>query len=466
MMQDQVFRKYDIRGEVNKDFTVEDTYYVAKAIASFFKQKNSIKSVAIGMDGRVHSAAIKEQITKALLESGFDVTFLGLCHTPAVYFATHTINVQAGIMITASHNPKEDNGLKIIVNQEAIWADEIQEIKNLYKSKAQLTGVKGKYTEYFIINDYVNYLVNLFPNLKNLEINCVIDCGNGAAGSVLPFLIKKMNWKNATTLFEEVDGNYPNHEPDPTKEKNMSDVKKYLSDNPKYEFAIGLDGDCDRMALMSKAGYLLPGDQLLGIFSQFISSDNKKSVVFDISCSMGLVNLLEKTDMNAHMTPTGNSYIKDMMKKTGALLGGELSGHFCFADRYFGFDDGIYALMRIIEIIKTHNKSVDELLNLLPKQISSPSIRMLCPEEKKYTVINNAKQIFAKRTDIQIIDIDGVRIHTKYGCGLLRASNTQPMLSLRFESNDVEGLAKIKNDFYETMAPYFENEWLKNQLEL
>jgi len=471
MINESIFKKYDIRGQVGKDFAIEDTYDLSLAIAFFLKQqKHDIKSIAIGMDGRTHSQGIKEQICKGFIDSGFNVTFIGLCTTPALYFATHVINVDAGIMITASHNPKEDNGLKITLEKESIWAEQIETIKNLYKQKANIKSqITGTYKEHDIIEEYTNWLTEHFKDLIGSEINTIIDCANGAAGTVLPTLIKKMNLKNTTLLYGELDGNFPNHEPDPTVEKNMQDLKTKLSER-KYDFGVGFDGDCDRVAIMTNNGQLIPGDQLLAVFSQFIlkNNTNKNTVVFDIKCSSGLTEILKTLGLEACISPTGFAYVKDLMKKHNALLGGELSGHYCFKDRYFGYDDGIYAMLRVYEIIKISGKSLNTLLKAFPKRISSPEFRIECPEFKKIEIINKAKKILAKKPNTKIIEIDGIRAQMKYGWGILRASNTQAMLSLRFEGNSEVDLLKVKQDFFDAMTADsdFENNWLKKQLGL
>lgn len=477
MINERVFKKYDIRGEVEKDLKIEETYALSLAIAFYLKQqKPDIKDIAIGMDGRIHSPAIKKQICNGLIDSGLNVTFIGLCTTPALYFATHTLPVDAGIMITASHNPKEDNGLKITLEKESVWADQITAIKDLYLKKTQIKTKKiGLYKENNIIEKYTDWLTEHFQLLKGSDVNTIIDCGNGAAGSVLPILIKKLDLKNIKLIYSEIDGNFPNHEPDPTVETNMLDLKHRLliNANNSINYGIGFDGDCDRFAIMAKNGKLIPGDQLLAIFSQFILKDNNKNniiknnvVVFDIKCSDALIEVLQKSGLQACISPTGFAFVKNLMKKHNALLGGELSGHYCFNDRYFGYDDGIYAMLRLFEIIKVSGKNINELLDMFPKRISSREFRIECPEAKKLEIINMAKKILSSKSNIKIMEMDGIRAQMEYGWGLLRASNTQAMLSLRFEGNNEPDLLKVKNDFFDAMSPHFENNWLKKQLDL
>lgn len=471
MSSDIIFRKYDIRGKVGVDFKVEDGSNIAKAIAFFLKQKKqSCKTIAVGMDGRVHSQALKEEICKGLLDSGMDVIFIGLCPTPGLYFATNYLPVDAGLMITASHNPMQDNGIKITLDRQSVWDDQIKVIRDLFKAGTKITTTqKGTYQEFPIIEKYVEYLSNSFPNLHNFKTNSIIDCGNGTAGSVLPQLIKKMNLLKTDLLFEKIDGNFPNHEPDPTVEKNLEQLKDEIKNNNKISLSIALDGDCDRVATMTKSGKLVSGDVLLGIFSQFLDkskTDNKIAVAFDIKCSTGLIELLEKNNIKPCVAPTGFAYVKEAMKQNNALFGGELSGHYCFKDRYFGYDDGIYAMLRLFEILQISDKSLEELIETFPKRVSSKEFRIECSEEKKINIINCAKQILSSNPETQILEIDGIRASMKYGCGILRASNTQPVLSMRFESSNEKDLMRVKEDFFNAISQHFDINWLKKQLDL
>jgi len=471
MMQNHVFRKYDIRGTVSKDFDIQDIYGVTQAIVVYFKQINKeIKTIAVGMDGRLHSPQIKTQVCNALIDSGLDVIFIGLCPTPALYFATHVMAVDAGIMITASHNPKEDNGLKLILNKESVWDSQIQCIRELYKTKSYIhSQAKGNYFEQSIISSYVDMLAESFENLKNDELSCVINCGNGAAGSVLPELIKRMGWKNVQLLYPEIDGNYPNHEPDPSCPESITAMQNCLNKNAEMQLAMGLDGDCDRLSVMTKPGFFLPGDQLLAILS--LSLENIKTntsfnkVVCDVKCSQGLAELLEQMGIKTIISATGIAYIKNAMKEHNAMLGGELSGHFCFKDCYFGYDDGIYAIMRLLEILKKTGKTLQELSSRFPIKVSSPEFRIPCREEQKKEIINQTIIILSSRKDVVINNTDGIRAQMKYGWGILRESNTQPMLSLRFEGNNTNDLARVKQDFFEAISPFFENDWLRKQLD-
>lgn len=462
-----IFREYDIRGKVGIDLHLDQIYDLGCAIAYFFKQKNpDIKTVALGMDGRVHSPEIKKQLCAAFADSGLDVQFVGLCHSPALYFAMYNLPVQAGVMITASHNPKEYNGLKICLGKENIWGSDIQKLYTDYiENKKIESNMKGAYSEHLIIPAYIDWLVEHFQDLKGMDLSAVIDCGNGAAGAVIPQLVKRMAWENVKILYPEVDGTYPNHEADPVNIENMQDVKKVL-ETTDIQVGIGLDGDADRMAPMTKKGQLVSGDLLLGLFAQEIAAQNSGvAVVFDIKSSAALINYLEQLGAQPVIAPSGHSIVKDAMKKNSALLAGELSCHFFFKDRYFGYDDGVYAMLRLFQMLQKEQKTLDELLQVYPEMYTSDEFRIACDEDKKKLIVQTVKDIFAQKEDANLLVIDGVRATMPYGWGLLRASNTQPVLSIRFESKTADGLQKVKDDFIHALRPFYKKDVLEKIFE-
>ena len=470
-MKNHIFREYDIRGIVGKEFEINETYQLAKAIITYFKKENpEIKKIVIARDGRNHSPAIKETIVKAILDTGIDVLDIGICPTPTFYFTLFNTPATSGLMITASHNPAEYNGIKICLNTKSVWGKQIQEIKKIYFEQSfykNKTNTKGKIEQLEMIPKYIDWLANHFEHLKNYNINAVIDCGNAVGGTVLPELIKKMNWKNVKLLFEKLDGNFPNHEADPTVIKNMQDVLQELKNNTNMQLGLGLDGDCDRMSPMTKEGFLVPGDQLLAVFSQKVLQDYPgATIVFDIKASSSLIELLKKWGAIDHICPSGHSLVKQAMLDTKAKLAGELSCHFFFNDKYFGYDDGIYAILRLFEILQETNKSLGELVSVFPEKQRSPEIRISCEESEKSNIVTHVKNIFADKKDTKNITIDGLRAQTKNGWGLVRASNTQPVISLRFESTTAKGLKQIKEDFYDALKPYFNEKDLKEKIEL
>lgn len=466
-MKMNIFREYDIRGIIGSELMVEETYDLARAIATFLSNKHpDTKRFIVGRDGRTHSLPIQNNVIKALCDMGFDVIDVGICPTPAVYFAVHHFHIPTALVITASHNPKEYNGIKIW----GAWGQQIQTIRKIYEEKAfaPLATNKGSVNPYPIIDDYLAYLTEHFTHLKNLTIHAIIDCGNGSAGTVLPTLIKRMNWPNVHLLFPEVDGTFPNHEADPTVPENMTYVAQALRDNPLLEVGLGLDGDCDRMNPMTKQGELVAGDKMLALYAQKILQKNPgASIVFDIKSSSSLIDILKQWGAKPCIAPSGHSLIKKAMADNHALLAGELSCHFFFHDRYFGYDDGIYAALRTIELLHESGKSLDELLQIVPHKVSSPEFRIACKTDAdKNKIVDHIKEIFAARTDLELITIDGIRAHMDYGWGLVRASNTQPVISMRFESDSTEGLKRIKTDFYKLLVSYFDEQFLKEKIEL
>jgi len=470
-MKSNIFREYDIRGIVGKEFTIEEMFDLTKSIISYLKQKDpTLSTITIGLDGRTHSPQIKQQVFLAATEMGVNIIDIGLVATPTFYFSLFKLNATSGFIITASHNPKEYNGIKICLNKKSVWGQEIQKIRQIYENKdfcTNSTNQTGTATSYSIIPEYIEWLINHFEHLKGMKTKVVIDCGNGTAGTVFPQLIKKMNWPNVKLLFEEVDGTFPNHEADPTSYKNMQTVTNELKNNPDLELGIGLDGDCDRMNPMTKSGFLVPGDQLLAVYAQKVLKNHPNApIVFDIKASSGLIQLLQKWGAKDIISPSGHSLIKEALLKNGALLAGELSCHFFFNDRYFGYDDGIYAALRLFEIIQESGQCLDELLKIFPQKVSSPEIRIECSEETKTKIVEEAKQFFAAQKDVQATTIDGIRAQMPYGWGLIRASNTQPVICLRFESDTQEGMKKVKEDFYNALKPAFGEKELKKAIDL
>lgn len=455
-MKDVIFREYDIRGIIDQELFIDHVYDLTRAIMYYFHEKNhTLKSIAVGMDGRIHSDSIKQEICRAITASGFDVIFIGVCPTPALYFSLFTMSVDGGLMITASHNAKEYNGIKICLGTTSVWGTALQSIKELYKKKAAVTASRsGTIYNHPIIPSYVAWLAHHFNHLKNLSLPMVIDCGNGAGGTVLPSLITALQWQQVTLLYAEVDGTYPHHEADPTVAANMRDLQHYVRSHHPI-LGIGLDGDCDRMVPMTQDGQLVPGDQLLALFAQqLLQTHPKSSIVFDIKSSGGLHELISQWHGNAIMSPSGHSIIKDMMHTHNALLGGELSCHFFFKDRYFGYDDGIYALLRLCEIIHQSQQSLSQLLSLFPHKYSSTELRLCCPDEKKQEIIAKLKTIFATIPQAKLLTLDGIRLTLPSGWGLIRPSNTQAALSMRFESDSKEGLRTIMSLFYHELSSY------------
>lgn len=455
--QDIIFKEYDIRGVVGSEFTVEDSYDIACAMGTYLLEKDAkIKTIAVGADGRIHSPSIKGRMIQALLERGFDVIDIGTCTTPVLYFSLHAAPVDAGLIITASHNPGQYNGIKLCRGTSKVSGPEIRRIRDLYASR-QFIGIAeepGKCQKVDIIAPYIETLKNLFPQLVGANLHAIVDCGNGAAGTVMPLLVKEMQWDNVALLYPEVDGTFPHHEADPTVERNMQDLKaKLLSSDASV--GCGFDGDGDRMAPMAKSGKLVKGDQLLTIFSkQLLEQYPGSSVVFDISSSRLLHQVITNWGGKPVLSATGIVHVKKKMIEENAIIGGEISCHTIFNDRYFGFDDGIYSMMRLFELLQKTEKSLDELLADFPSAFSSPLYRLPCDQALCQKIIDVIQQHFSLRKDAEILTIDGLRINLPYGWAIVRQSKTEPVISMRYEGDTEEDLKVIKKEFYALINPH------------
>ena len=456
-MRDHIFRKYDIRGIVGQELPLTDVYHFGRAVAYYFIRRNpDIQRIVIGMDGRTHSPEIRQELIRALIDSGLDVSILGVCPTPVFYFALQTLSVDAGIMITASHNPPEYNGFKIAFGKDLISAHEITTLRDLYKRKARSErGRVGLTTKMAIIPHYMSWLEQAFAHLKGSDINAVVDCGSGAAATVMPELVQRMAWQNVTLLYDTVDGTFPHRCPDPTQPGASQELARVVA-LQKASCGVAFDGDADRMIALTEDGALVTGDRMLLLFSQEVLKANPgATVVFDAKCTQVLPAFLQKWGATYYRTPTGHSFVKQKMIETDALLAGELSNHFMFKDRYFGYDDGIYAMMRLFEIVQTTGETLYELLSVFPTSYTTGEVRIPCDEKCKDAIVQSVHAAFIGRTDAMITTMDGVCVEMPYGWGIVRASNTEPVMSFSCESMTKEGFEKIKDDFYQALAPAF-----------
>ncbi|MCK4339611.1 MAG: phosphomannomutase/phosphoglucomutase, partial [Candidatus Cloacimonetes bacterium] len=449
MLNQQIFREYDIRGVVDKDLTdivVED---IALSFGTYLRNKD-LKSIAIGSDCRLSSDRFRQIFSASLVKTGCEVKDVGTVPTPVLYFAIEQLNTDGGVMITGSHNPPEFNGFKLCVGTFSIYGKEIQKIREIIEDEVYIAG-NGKYEKYNkIIQDYQNYLVDNLSLEKKLKV--VIDSGNGTAGPVAPQIFKKLGC-DVISLYDDMDGNFPNHHPDPTVveyiEELISTVKEEHAD-----VGIGFDGDSDRIGVVDENGNIIWGDQLLMIFARDVLETNPRSIIIsEVKSSKNLYDDIQSHNGIPIMWKTGHSLIKQKMKEEGALLGGEMSGHMFFADRYFGFDDAIYAAGRLLEILSRSDTKLSELLADVPKTFNTPEIRFDCPDEIKFDVVEQVKNYFSKK-NYDINDIDGMRITFVDGWALVRASNTQPVLVLRFESTSQERLNEIQQMITEKVQEF------------
>jgi phosphomannomutase/phosphoglucomutase len=402
------------------------------------------KELVVGRDGRLSSKTFEDALIEGLISTGCNVVSIDLCPTPVYYFSIFHLDKDGGMMVTGSHNPPEFNGFKVSVGRSTIFGEEIQNLRQLIE-KGQFVAGKGTLSKEEIIHPYQNYIKKNIHTEKRMRV--VIDAGNGTAGILAGQLLRDLGCE-VEELYCEVDGRFPNHFPDPTLPGNLKDlidrVKKVQAD-----VGIGYDGDADRIGVVDDQGNIIWGDQLMILFSREILKYKKgASFVAEVKCSQNLFDDIEKHGGKAIMWRTGHSLIKEKMKEEKAALGGEMSGHIFFADRYFGYDDAIYASCRLIELLSKTDEKLSTLLSDVPKTYITPEIRVDCPDDVKFRVVEHVKEALKK--DYSVIDVDGVRVKFEDGWGLVRASNTQPALVLRFEAlsqsrlNDIRHLVEEK----------------------
>ena len=438
-----IFRAYDIRGIAFEDLTEEVVIKLGKALGSESIERG-IKEFIIGRDGRNSSPQIFEWLSSGLLSTGCNVIDIGLVTSPMFYHATHYLNASSGTIITGSHNPKEYNGFKIIFNKVPTTSQEISNLKKRIEAENFLFG-EGKIEKKDVKDSYIKKIKENI-NIKN-KLNISIDCGNGAAGIVAKEVYESLGCK-VTELYGEIDGSFPNHHPDPSKIENLSEL---IDSVIKENSCIGLafDGDADRVGVISPAGNLVDPDMQMILFSRKVINENPGcKIVYDVKCSQLLSNEINNLNGEAIISRTGHTFIKQKIRETGAKLGGEMSGHIFFNDRWAGFDDGIYAGARLLEII---DESIDEdIFEDIPNMISTPEINIAVSDSEKFQIVEN----FMRKADFinaTIIDIDGIRVEFENGWGLLRASNTTPALVLRFEAQTEKVLKQIKEIFKQNL---------------
>ena len=435
-----IFREYDIRGVTGKDLTEDVATAVGGAYAAFIAEKGITGAISVGRDNRPSGESLHKALVSALLSSGVDVIDIGVVPTPLAYWSQHNLDVAGGIQITGSHNPPEYNGFKLGLCTKSIYGADIQRIYELAVAGKFPRG-KGRLSNESVIDRYVDDIVGRVGKLsRNLDV--ILDCGNGAGSLVVPKLFPRLGIK-PKYLFCESDGTFPNHHPDPTVPKNLQDliasVKKDGAD-----VGIAFDGDADRIGVIDDSGEIIWGDYLLIIYARdaLARTGKGQSIVFDVKASQALPEAIDKAGGKPVMWKTGHSLIEEKMHETHAPVGGEMSGHMFFSESFYGFDDALYGAARLLKIVADSGKSVRELLADVPRFVSTPEIRVDCADDKKFGIVDEARRYFGAKYDV--ITVDGVRVLFGDGWGLIRASNTQPVLVMRFEARTKEQLEKIQ----------------------
>ena len=436
-MNPEIYREYDIRGVIGEDIGEDEFVTIGRGFGTYFNQVGE-KTIVVGRDCRLSSPKISDEVTEGLINSGCDVLDIGICPTPILYFALRHLKADGGIMITASHNPPDYNGFKICSGFETIYGEEIQKVRQIIE-RADFVSGKGTYSSHEITESYIERVVQDITINPGIKVG--FDAGNGTAGPVGVAILQSLGCE-LRDLYCDMDGSFPNHEPDPTVLDNMKDLITKVKEHS-LSVGIGVDGDGDRIGVVDSAGDIVFGDMLLLLFARDVLRNHPgATIISEVKCSDRMYKDIEAHGGNAIMWKTGHSLIKSKMKETEALLAGEMSGHMFFADRYFGYDDAIYASCRLLEILSKTGRSLIELLADVPKSYTTPEIRVDCPDSKKFELVDRLKDEFSKH--YKIIDIDGVRIIFDDGWGLVEPLIPSLHLYLDLRHNPKKGLKRFK----------------------
>jgi phosphomannomutase/phosphoglucomutase len=436
-----IFRQYDIRGIVGRDLTPDVARAIGRAYAVYAHEKGIRGAIAIGRDNRPSGPELRDGLVAGLTTAGYDVVDIGVVPTPLLYWALHNLEVVGGIQITGSHNPPEYNGFKLSLGKASLHGDQIQELYRL--TARESAGGGGKVRHEQVIDRYIDDIIKRVGKLSR-PVKAVYDCGNGVGALVAPALFERLGVKGRG-LFCESDGTFPNHHPDPTVPENLEDLIKAVR-RDKAEIGIAFDGDADRIGMVDDSGRIVWGDRILILYAQDVLARTGKGqpIIFDVKCSQALPDAITRAGGRPVMWKTGHSLIKDKMKELKAPVAGEMSGHMFFAEGFYGHDDALYGAARLLRIVADSGRTVRELLADVPDFVSTPEIRIEVPEEEKFDIVKRAVKHFKSLHDV--IDVDGVRVLFGDGWGLIRASNTQPVLVARYEALTPQRLSEIRGE--------------------
>lgn len=439
-----IFRAYDIRGIAGSALTDGAVYHLGRAYATQAKAEG-VKNLCVAADGRLSSPHLKALLIEGLLDGGVDVSDVGFVATPVLYYAAHQSESLSGIMITGSHNPKEYNGFKMMLAGNTLALDEIQNLKNIMLKQDYSEG-EGSVEALDIRAQYMQHIISDIKLQRPLK--AIVDCGNGIPGEMNPGLIRELGC-DVTPLYCEVDGNFPNHHPDPGKLENLLECIEQVKQH-KADLGLAFDGDGDRVGIVTPQGKMVYADRLMMLFAQDVLSRNPGAeIIYDVKCSRILKDIITQSGGQATMGQTGHSLIKRRMRESGAMLAGEMSGHVFFKERWFGFDDGLYAAARLLEILSASELDLDEIFAQYPEELSTPEINIAVSDDDKFNIIEQLQA--ADYPGGEKNTIDGVRVDYPDGWGLIRASNTTPVLVLRFEAADQQALDRIEQQFQQQL---------------
>jgi phosphomannomutase/phosphoglucomutase len=438
-----IFKAYDIRGIVDQTLTTDAAYWVGRALGTEAKALGE-QHIYVGRDGRLSGPKLIEALSKGLLEAGCDVTDLGMVPTPVLYYAAYALGTGSGIMVTGSHNPPDYNGLKMVLGGTTLSGPDIQELRKRIEAGDFSEG-QGKLDTQDVVGQYIQRITGDAKLARPLKV--IVDCGNGVPGAVAPKLLRELGCE-VTELFCEVDGNFPNHHPDPSQPENLEDLKKALKEDG-GDIGLAFDGDGDRLGVVTPKGNVIWADRQMMLYARDVLSRNPGAeIVFDIKCTVNLGKIIEQAGGKPVMWKTGHSFIKAKLKEGGGLLAGEMSGHIFFKERWYGFDDALYTAARLLEILSKDNRPVDEIFDELPDNVNTPELKLNTAEGENHPLVDKLVAA-ADFPDAKVTTIDGLRVDFEDGFGLVRASNTTPCLVFRFEAENAEALERIQEKFRE-----------------
>ncbi len=437
----EIFKAYDIRGIVGKTITVDNVERIGHAIGSDARARN-LTTIAIGRDGRLSGTELSQALARGIQRSGVNVVDVGMVATPMLYFAAHELCQYSGVMVTGSHNPPDYNGFKIVLGGQTLSADTIQALRIRIENN-DLTHGSGSYSKHDIVNTYLERITGDVKLARPMKI--IVDSGNGVAGAFAPALYRALGCE-VIELFCDVDGSFPNHHPDPSVPENLQDVIQALKTTD-AEIGLAFDGDGDRLGIVTKNGSIINADRQLMLFAADVLSRNPGGkIIFDVKCTRNLAPWISQHGGTPIMWKTGHSFIKSKLIETQALLAGEMSGHLFFKERWYGFDDGLYAGARLLELL-SHQADINAALNDLPDSLNTPELQIRVAEGENHALIAQLQKNAVFSSAQQVITIDGLRVEYSDGFGLARASNTTPVVVLRFEADNESALKRIQEDF-------------------
>jgi len=436
-----IFKAYDVRGIVDKTLTEDAVYWIGRALGAEAEARGE-QHIYVARDGRLSGPKLIAALTRGLTEAGRDVTDLGMAPTPVLYYAAYELGSGSGIMITGSHNPPEYNGLKMVLGGTTLSGPDIQQLRKRIESGTLSEG-SGSVDKADVVTQYIERITHDVKLAKPMKV--IVDCGNGVAGGVAPPLLRALGCE-VSELFCDVDGNFPNHHPDPSKPENLADLKRALAEQ-QADIGLAFDGDGDRLGVLTPTGNVIWADRQMMLYAQDVLSRNPGAeIIYDIKCTTNLHKIIEQAGGKATMWKTGHSFIKAKLKESGAQLAGEMSGHIFFKERWYGFDDATYTASRLLEILSKDGRPADEIFNALPDSVNTPELNMNTAEGENHPLVEKLVAA-ADFPNAKITTIDGLRVDFDDGFGLVRASNTTPCLVFRFEATNEEALTRIQEDF-------------------